>query len=1344
MNGIEQITIYTQAGDVRADVIPNDGSTYSAELMKKEELALKFTLAEPVLFQLGDYCECRWGRFEVTQPQRPTANSAGGWRYELTMPAHYWKWTNKILYYDRQHARECSFTLTHDIAHHAALILSNLAALGYQYEGKDYTTSIGSDVTAELRLVSYSNTSITDALTAIADAFECEWWVTGNVIHFGRCELGTEVELAEGDEVQGMSASDSSQGYATRLIAFGSTRNLTQAYRPDTEEVVVGSIREKRLMLPTGTPYIDTEEGLSTERAVEKVLVFEGIYPRRVGTIAAVTTKTYTDEDTSTGEKTDWLAYRFTDEGINFSSDYKLKDSTETLKVIFQSGSLAGMTFDVNFNPDGLAEKDGAGAWNKAAQVYEIVRNDTYGIKLPNDTLKPAAGDKYVLFNFDISYLGADLGGTSNYIELAEQELLEAAKKEAEKMKVDSKSYSCPMNIVRYYGYTESADGKLTHATADELDFSLGQKIKLVNPAFFADGRSSRIYGFEKYLDGTKVTYTVSDNSEYSRLQELSDSISALAYNGYTYKGTAGGQGGGAGIYLITTHDATTASDSNAYSAARALAQFADKDAAYNDFLRKNADDKAAGHITFAKGATATELAVTTLADIARAIIAQAGSERFSDGFTGEGWQIWQQDGESSMTLDRITVRKAMAVLELLIERIRAVGGQLIVSAANGKIKEVEKAVSYYKVTLEEGRGVFAADDYVRCQAFTGGAVKSYWARVKAVSGDTINIDAADITDDTNAPAAGDELVLLGNATNAARQAAVSISATESGRPRVDVLNGITGPTLEGCLRARLGDLSGISDSYFPASAQPQGHGLYSDNAYLHGTFVLKDGREVSQLFSIMDGRLQSVISEDWDRRNILANGWFLNGPLGWQDGSGSIPQPGGAAIAYTSSGVVTSLGFPLLASRTASEWAVKTEDGITYLAIKGGDGTLQTTYLNDLPAEPGALTLSFKARTANTSAATDLSVMMIYNEGEVFSPETSVPVSTEWSTFSFDLDAEVKSIAGLMFMLGISDDIEMDFAQITLAAKQISRSEISQTAKSISLSVTEENNGKLKKAGIDIDKETVTISAAHTLIEDENGNPVAAFEGGKLKTAFLDLGALNLSSEDIPMIGELTPSINNEAVTAAKKSVGLSGTNGATSTETLKFSVASFANDTAAKRIYFSARASNNDSPWLRITETEVAVEYESKISDDLYKAESCTPTNRGGGNWSFDTDKPIRNLKITLTAKTLISTASSMEVAGRLTLSIGGYQGGDAIAIVPLSSTSMLTETIIGANGFASIWQSSFIFHLQSNSKTYTDDNGVAHKQPAGCTIMAGDYGWRITAGGIETTTDRGLNWR
>lgn len=1336
--GIEQLTIYSLDGTARVTIIPGDNSTYEAELMKKEQLVLKFTLTDSVVFELGDYCECKWGRFELTEPYRPTINSAGGWQYELTMPAHYWKWANKILYYDRQHARECSFSLTHDISHHASLVLSNLATLGYKYNNQDYTVAIDSDVTTELKLISYSNSSITGALDSIADTFDCEWWVTDNIIHFGRCEVGTEVELAEGDEVTGMSASDSSQSYATRFLAFGSTKNLTQSYRPDSEEVVVGSIRDKRLMLPEGTPYIDTADGLPTEQAVEKVLVFDDIYPKRIGTIATVTTKTYTDEDTSTGTKTEWNAYRFTDDGINFSSDYKLKSSTDVLKVIFQTGSLAGMEFDINFNPDGYPEKDSSGAWDSRAQVYEIVRNETYGVQLPNDTLKPEVGNKYVLYNFDISYLGADLGSTSNYIELAEQELLDAAQKQVEKYKVDTKSYSCPINIVRYYGYEEDANGKLVHSTAAELDFVLGQKIKLINPAFFTDGRTSRIYGFEKYLNGTKVTYTVSDNSEYSRLEELSSSIDTLAYGGYSYAGI-GTNGSGTGVYLITTHDTTTASDSNAYSAARAAAQFADKDKAYTDFLRKNTDDTASGHITFADGATANELLVTELADIARAIIGKAGSETFADGFSGSGWQVWQQDGESRLTLDRLTVRKAMVAFELLIEKIRSVGGQIIVSAANAKVK----SVSGPTLTLEDGYGTFKAGDFIRCQTFTGANIKSYWVQVTAVAdnGATLTIDQDGLG--TATPAAGDEIVLLGS-SDSSRQNAITISATEDGQPRVDILNGLTGPSLSGCLRTRLGNLDGISDSWFPADAQPQGDGLYADNAYLRGNFVLADGREVSQLFEVINGKLMSVISDNWTTHNLLVNGWFLNGTLGWVNGSdGSTAAADGAPIVLESTGTPLTIGgYPALQTKGTPLWQVKSEGGISYLA--GTSFFIGTDYLNQ-PTEASRLTLCLKARTSSDTART-LSAIIVYGDNsDTVASDFSVAAGNEWQDLSWTTDESVSGIVSVIFTTTDSTTTELDIAQISLTTMQVTESLIEQTANRISLSVTSSNNAKLKKAGIDIDAETVTISAAHTLIEDENGNPVAAFENGKLKTAFLDLGNLNLTSDNIPMLMELTPSITYESITPASSSINLVGVNGDTSTQTLTFTKASFTNAVTGSYLYFSAKASNNSSMWLKVTEVEVTATYEEEVATSAWEHKEVYPRSMGGGNYRITVGtNAIRNLVVTLTATTLISTASSMEVTGTVTMEIGGYQGGDSMAIVPTSSESTLTETVIGQNGFASIWSSTFIFHLQANDRTYTDESGVEHSQPAGCTIMAGDYGWRITAsGGIEQTADRGLNW-
>ena len=64
---------------------------------------------------------------------------------------------------------------------------------------------------------------------------------------------------------------------------------------------------------------------------------------------------------------------------------------------------------------------------------------------------------------------------------------------------------------------------------------------------------------------------------------------------------------------------------------------------------------------------------------------------QFVDGMLGAGFQLWKgEDGRTYLTVDKLTVRQTMAVMELLIEKVRSVGGQICVSAANGRIKTVE------------------------------------------------------------------------------------------------------------------------------------------------------------------------------------------------------------------------------------------------------------------------------------------------------------------------------------------------------------------------------------------------------------------------------------------------------------------------------------------------------------------------------------------------------------------------------------------------------------------------------------------------------------------------------
>ena len=248
---------------------------------------------------------------------------------------------------------------------------------------------------------------------------------------------------------------------------------------------------------------------------------------------------------------------------------------------------------------------------------------------------------------------------------------------------------------------------------------------------------------------------------------------------------------------------------------------------------------------------------------------------QFVDGMLGAGFQLWKgEDGRTYLTVDKLTVRQTMAVMELLIEKVRSVGGQICVSAANGRIKTVEESGEHYLITFEQ-ENMFVQHDLVRCQTFTGKDMRSYWVEVADVTEDGIVVGKEEF--EGVEPKEGDECVLMGNTANTDRQNMVLISATEDGQPRVDVMDGVNGKTFANCLRARLGNLDGIKDDKFPADRQPKGNGLYADNAFLKGTFVLETGEDVKTRFEITEGKVQSAI--DSVRNDFLSEKGYLNNP---------------------------------------------------------------------------------------------------------------------------------------------------------------------------------------------------------------------------------------------------------------------------------------------------------------------------------------------------------------------------------------------------------------------------------------------------------------------------------
>lgn len=249
-------------------------------------------------------------------------------------------------------------------------------------------------------------------------------------------------------------------------------------------------------------------------------------------------------------------------------------------------------------------------------------------------------------------------------------------------------------------------------------------------------------------------------------------------------------------------------------------------------------------------------------------------SPDFVDGFEGFGHKLWIDGGLSCLTLDRLTVRQTMSVFELLINKVRSVGGQICVSAGNGKIKAVEEAGENYVISFEQ-ENTFVAHDLMRCQTFTGGGLKSYWVEVSSAAGDSVIVAKSEFA--SSVPEAGDECVLMGNTVNPNRQNLVLIAATEDGIPRIDVLGGVKTKNFSGALRARLGNLDGIIDSWFPSAKQPRGNGLYCDNAFLKGTFLLETGEDVKTRFEATEGKIESAV--EGVRRDLMPDQGYLSNP---------------------------------------------------------------------------------------------------------------------------------------------------------------------------------------------------------------------------------------------------------------------------------------------------------------------------------------------------------------------------------------------------------------------------------------------------------------------------------
>nr|DAE35782.1 MAG TPA: tail protein [Bacteriophage sp.] len=776
------IDIKNISGDIRFSTDFNVGSIGRYSLGKEDYITLPFNVLTPINFKMGDYVdlsgildESLGGKFakiyEIVDLPTPTYDqSTGGYNYELRLDAYYWKWKNKKFKYMPEVAgQEASWNLTASLDMQLGVFLRNLQALGYKYRGNDFDFSIDSSVENSAKLMSYENINLLDALTNMAETWNCEWWVEDNIIRFGRCENGDAVRIELGVEAQEMPRSESQGTYATRVYAFGSTRNIPSNYRPVDETVVVNGIVQKRLMLPEGTPYIDAyrykdgkrvyigEEGydigteMPQEEAIEDIIFLDEVYPRTECVVGTVGSYTSTIEDEETQETVTQTFYYVTDtSGLVFDESYIIDG--EELRLVFQSGLLNGMDFGVTFHKAGTS----LGSVTLESDVYEIVANDNYGRTLPDETLKPTTGDKFILYGWDSTKI-TDLGLVSN----AEQELRDKTVDCVKKMMVDDGTYN-----------TTLASSWVKENMISRT-FDIGQRIELVNKSFFETSRISRVIGLEIKLDlpYDAPVYTIGESTAYSRIGELENKVDNLTYKGQTYT-----NGGGKGVYIIRTNDSTAPSNSNVFSALRSLAMF----------LRKDISDTANGLITFLKGLLI--------------------------GKNGSGWTVLE-DGTTQAVVDRLYVKIKAVFDELEVKKKTYVGGEQVISHAGMKCNRVDELDDVYRCYFkEEEDGIEIENQFTpgslaiaqECNIKTGVSHhvgnRYYWRLVTAVGENYIDLSktVCDPNVENDVPVAGDDIVGLGHKTDITRQAAIILSSVNEVSPSIIMYQGINDFTLTG------------------------------------------------------------------------------------------------------------------------------------------------------------------------------------------------------------------------------------------------------------------------------------------------------------------------------------------------------------------------------------------------------------------------------------------------------------------------------------------------------------------------------------------------------------------
>lgn len=784
-----ELKIYDKANNLRLTASPNTSSSVTEEIDGECSVSASFTHTEYIPLDVDDYIELEGVRYKVKSRYRPKQKNTQTYEYSVKFYAPIHDAEDTLMLF-QEGGTTSEFSYDGGPREHLQLWIDNM-----NRRADANLWSIGTVIVADNKTIDYRNVKCWDAAfgsNGIAATFETEMWADGYVINLCKAERGEMVELGYLQGLTNLAQEDNGEvKFFTRLFPLGSTRNIDAT-----------KYGYSRLQLPDRSLYVDKNVDLYGVKEETEETAFSEIFPKYIGTISSVRSEEKENEE---GRK--YTVYYFKDNGMNWNpKDYEIPDLDYKLK--FQTGELAGRGTDGSFQA----------AWHEDTREWEIINvypDDT--TQIPGGAIIPTPGDQYIPWNFAMP---------QEYITEAEQEYKQA---------VDDYLNTYSFDPNKYTGTTDR-----NYIEKNHTPLRIGWNVRLLSEQYFGTTggyKDTRITKVQRKLnDLCQATITCSDEVGTGWKSSVDNSLNSLRYEvarqaeQYVYD-------------IIKSFETKTPSDNNVFSALKSLKTLLRKDQSDGtSFLLKllggaefgvfasgisgaNIDAQGAAELLslvlrgaltigeYKKGLKGANIDEQGAADLL-SILVRDGMEsaNFSTGALGAGFCLKKdENGDSYLEVDRMLVRKVATFIQLLIQQIKHVGGQIILTLASMSCVKVEDKGNYYRCYFENTDGEktieqeFVVGDLARAQTFN---VKEgvnenvtntyYWRAVVGVGDNYIDLSKTDCDAGSTEPKAGDDIVQLGNKTDATRQAAIILSAYGNDAPYFKLYRGINSYSLDG------------------------------------------------------------------------------------------------------------------------------------------------------------------------------------------------------------------------------------------------------------------------------------------------------------------------------------------------------------------------------------------------------------------------------------------------------------------------------------------------------------------------------------------------------------------